>query len=187
MNKIRTALLAMALAFHAFAAEEAAPAKQSPEGPAACTQKKCCRKDPACHAKKMKQPKSIRAKANVAIQEKFPEEYAELQELRKEAAEKQRAVREKFESLAKRAGIVLPNVERREKMAAFRKKYEKELKEIEALRKTNPKAAREKRSELLKKEGISFPPSCRKKAKDGKAASAPQQEKSAEVTPPAQQ
>ena len=73
---------------------------------------------------------------------------------------KERAANEaKMQELAKKAGVTLPQADftRREKLAAFNKKYEKELKEIEELQKTDFRAAMQKRMELMRKEGIELP------------------------------
>ena len=96
--------------------------------------------------------RDMRGEAEKQIAAKFGKEY--------EALAKERAANEaKMQELAKKAGVTLPQADfiRREKMAAFEKKYEKELKEIAELQKTDFRAAMQKRMELMKKEGITTP------------------------------
>ena len=96
--------------------------------------------------------RDARGEAEKQIAAKFNKEY--------EALVKERAANEaKFQELAKKAGVTLPQADfiRREKLAAFNKKYEKELKEIEELQKTDFRAAMQKRMELMRKEGIEMP------------------------------
>lgn len=96
--------------------------------------------------------RDMRGEAEKQIAAKFGKEY--------EALAKERAANEaKMQELAKKAGVTLPQADfiRREKMAAFEKKYEKELKEIAELQKTDFRAAMQKRMELMKKEGIEMP------------------------------
>lgn len=96
--------------------------------------------------------RDMRGEAEKQIAAKFGKEY--------EALAKERAANEaKMQELAKKAGVTLPQADftRREKMAAFEKKYEKELKEIAELQKTDFRGAMQKRMELMKKEGIEMP------------------------------
>lgn len=95
--------------------------------------------------------KDPRAEAEAELAKKYPEEYAALAKARAEA---ERGMQE----LAAKAGVKLPMADftRREKMAEFNKKYEKELREIKELRKTDPRAAMKRYFELLEKEGLSF-------------------------------
>lgn len=96
--------------------------------------------------------RDARGEAEKQIAAKFSKEY--------EALVKERAANEaKLQELAKKAGVTLPQADftRREKLAAFNKKYEKELKEIEELQKTDFRAAMQKRMELMRKEGIEMP------------------------------
>ena len=96
--------------------------------------------------------RDVRGEAEKQIAAKFGKEY--------EALVKERAANEaKLQELAKKAGVTLPQADftRREKLAAFNKKYEKELKEIEELQKKDFRAAMQKRMELMRKEGIEMP------------------------------
>ena len=96
--------------------------------------------------------RDARGEAEKQIAAKFGKEY--------EALVKERAANEaKLQELAKKAGVTLPQADftRREKLAAFNKKYEKELKEIEELQKKDFRAAMQKRMELMRKEGIEMP------------------------------
>ena len=110
--------------------------------------------------KEMRHPFKAYFDAAKTLKEKYPAEMAEIDALRKESFEKMKAANAKFAELAKKANIELPGAKRMEfkkKMDEFKKKYEKELKEIAELRKTDKKAAGAKFRELLKKEGIQFP------------------------------
>lgn len=174
MKKMLIALFVAGLALTSFAQEAAAPA---PEKKAPAVEKKC----PAgkkFHGKKF-HGKKFRGKRpnpginvwkrymeiNKQLKEKYPQEMAEVDALRKESFEKMKAANEKFAELAKKANIELPGakmMEFKKKMDEFNKKYEKELKEIRELRKTDKKAAREQFQALLKQEGIEFPkPECK--------------------------
>lgn len=95
--------------------------------------------------------KDPRSEAETEIAKKYPEEFAKLAKARSEAEKG-------MQELAGKAGVTLPMADftRREKMAEFNKKYEKELKEIDELRKSDPRAAMRKYFELLEKEGLSF-------------------------------
>ena len=88
-----------------------------------------------------------RAEAEKKLKEQFPAEFAEIEKLRAEAEEKLKA-------LAKKANIELPEAPKsmEERMADLKKKYPKEMEEIEALRKTDPRAAFTKLRELMMKE-----------------------------------
>ena len=90
-----------------------------------------------------------RIEAEMALAKKAPEEFAAL-------AKERQAVEEKMQALAKKNDIQLPETDfsRIAKLAAFKKKYEKELEEINAQMKTDPRGAMRRRMELLKKEGI---------------------------------
>lgn len=159
------ALFVAGLTLASFAQEPAAPA---PEKKAPAAEKKC----PRAKKPRGRRPHARRAadmwkrymEINKQLKEKFPAEMAEVEALRKESFEKMKAANEKFAELAKKANIELPGakmMEFKKKMAEFNKKYEKELKEIRELRKTDKKAAHEKFQALLKKEGIEFPkPKC---------------------------
>lgn len=96
--------------------------------------------------------RDVRGEAEKQIAAKFGKEYAALA---KERAENEA----KLQALAKKANVTLPQADfvRREKMAEFNKKYEKELKEIAELQKTDFRAAMRKRMELMKKAGIEMP------------------------------
>ena len=95
--------------------------------------------------------KDSRAEAEAELAKKYPEEYAKLVQARAEAEKG-------MQELAEKAGVTLPMADftRRQKMAEFNKKYEAELKEIEELRKSDPRAAGKKYFELLEKEGLGF-------------------------------
>lgn len=95
--------------------------------------------------------KDPRSDAEEELAKKYPEEFAKLAKARSEAEKG-------MQELAGKAGVTLPMADftRREKMAEFNKKYEKELKEINELRKTDPRAAMRKYFELMEKEGLSF-------------------------------
>ena len=88
-----------------------------------------------------------RAEAEKKLKEQYPAEYAEIEKLRAEAEEKLKA-------LAKKANIELPEAPKsmEERMADLKKKYPKEMEEIEALRKTDPRASFMKLRELMMKE-----------------------------------
>lgn len=88
-----------------------------------------------------------RAEAEKKLKAQYPEEYAEIEKLRAEAEEKLKA-------LAKKANIELPEAPKsmEERMADLKKKYPKEMEEIEALRKTDPRASFMKLRELMMKE-----------------------------------
>ena len=88
-----------------------------------------------------------RAEAEKKLKEQFPAEFAEIEKLRAEAEEKLKA-------LAKKANIELPEAPKsmEERMADLKKKYPKEMEEIEALRKTDPRASFMKLRELMMKE-----------------------------------
>ena len=90
-----------------------------------------------------------RAEAEKKLKELYPAEYAEVLKLREEAEKK-------LQELAKKANITLPVPPKsmEERMADLKKKYPKEMEEIEALQKTDPRAAFTKLRELFKKEGI---------------------------------
>ena len=95
--------------------------------------------------------KDPRTDAEAELAGKYPEEFAKLAKARAEAEKG-------MQELADKAGVKLPMADftRREKMAEFNKKYESELKEINELRKTDPRAAMKKYFELLEKEGLGF-------------------------------
>ena len=90
--------------------------------------------------------KDPRTEAEAELAKKYPEEFAKLAKARAEAEKG-------MQDLAGKAGVKLPMADftRREKMAEFNKKYESELKEINELRKTDPRAADMKLRELTGK------------------------------------
>ena len=90
-----------------------------------------------------------RAEAEAELSKKAPEDFAAL-------VKERQAIEEKMQALAKKNEITLPDADftRAEKMAAFNKKYEKELEEINAQMRTDPRGAMRKRMELMRKEGI---------------------------------
>lgn len=96
--------------------------------------------------------RDMRGEAEKQLAEKYKDEYAVLCKERQENEAK-------FQALAKKAEVKLPEADftRREKYAAFEKKYEKELKEINELAKKDFRAAMQKRMELMKKEGFEMP------------------------------
>lgn len=162
MKKILIALCVAGLSLVSFAQDAAAPApeKKCPEA------RQKCPKGKKFHGKRHHQAKRGAemwkrfAEINKQLKEKYPQEMAEVEALRKESFEKMKAANAKFAELAKKANIELPgakHMEFKKKMDEFKKKYEKELKEIAELRKTDKKAAGAKFRELLKKEGIQFP------------------------------
>ena len=83
------------------------------------------------------------------LKEQYPEEFAEIEELRQEA-------NRKLQDLAEKAGVKLPvsPQDRMQQIMALREKYPEEFAEIEELRRSNPRAAMEKMTELASKEGI---------------------------------
>ena len=83
------------------------------------------------------------------LKEQYPEEFAEIEELRREA-------NRKLQDLAEKAGVKLPvsPQDRMQQIMALREKYPEEFAEIEELRRSNPRAAMEKMTELASKEGI---------------------------------
>lgn len=95
---------------------------------------------------------SERLKAEDAIKAKFPQEFAALEQERK-------ALEAKYQELAKKAEVKLPltQEDQTRKMQDFQKKYEKELKEIYAMFRTDFKGASEKLQALYKAEGIEMP------------------------------
>lgn len=167
MKKMLIALFVAGLSFVSFAQEPAAPApeKKCPEAKKECPRGKKFRGRRHHHARQAAEIWKRYAEINKQLKEKFPQEMAEVDALRKESFEKMKAANEKFAELAKKANIELPGakmMEFKKKMAEFNKKYEKELKDIRELRKTDKKAAREKFQALLKQEGIEFPkPECK--------------------------
>lgn len=99
----------------------------------------------------MMQMRNQRADAEAELAKKAPEEFAAL-------VKERQAVEEKMQALAKKNDVKLPDADftRAEKIAAFQKKYEKELAEINEQRKTDPRGAMRKTMELMQKEGIDF-------------------------------
>ena len=93
------------------------------------------------------QRQNPRAEAEKKLKAQYPAEYAEIEKLRAEAEAKLKA-------LAKKANIDLPEAPKsmEERMADLKKKYPKEMEEIEALRKTDPRASFAKLRELMMKE-----------------------------------
>lgn len=90
-----------------------------------------------------------RAEAEKKLKELYPAEYAEILKLREEAEKK-------LQELAKKANITLPALPKsfEERMEELKKKYPKEMAEIEALQKTDRRAAFAKLRALMEKDGI---------------------------------
>ncbi|MBQ9772891.1 MAG: hypothetical protein IJW23_13805 [Lentisphaeria bacterium] len=88
-----------------------------------------------------------RAAAEKKLKAQFPNEFAEIERLRAEAEKK-------LQALAKKANIELPAPPKsmEERMADLKKKYPKEMKEIEDLQRTDPRAAFTKLRALMMKE-----------------------------------
>ncbi len=93
-----------------------------------------------------------RAEAEKQIKEKFPKEFAEIEKSREQTEEQ-------LQALARKADVKLPLTQEAmmKKMADIRKKYQAEFEEIDKLRQDDPQAARERASEIFKREGIEMP------------------------------
>lgn len=156
MKKLLTALFAAGLAFSVIAQD--APVK--PEGK--CPPPKCenGKRGPRFH-KPGPSPEQKAQWENVGkLKAKYAKEMAEIDSMRKAAWKQLADANVKFFELAEKEGLDVPGLKQWQhgkKMKAFFQKNAKELKEIRELRKTDPKAAREKMVELFKKEGIEKP------------------------------
>ena len=79
-------------------------------------------------------------------------EFAEIEKTKEQAEEQ-------LQALARKADVKLPMTQEAmmKKMAAVREKYKAEFEEIDKLRQEDPQAARERTSEIFKREGIEMP------------------------------
>lgn len=158
MKKILTALFAATLAFSVIAQE--APAKPA-EGK--CPPPKCekGKPGPKGHRRHMPNPKIKQQWENVGkLKAKYAKELEEINAQRMAGMKQIAEANDKYFALAEKEGLDVPGLKQWQhgkKMKAFFQKYEKELKDIRELRKTDPKAANEKMAELFKKEGIERP------------------------------
>lgn len=158
MKKLLTALFVAGLAFSVIAQE--APAKPA-EGkcpPPKCQKGKIAPKGPRRH---MPNPKMREQWENVGkLKVKYAKELEEINAQRMAGMKQIAEANDKYFALAEKEGLDVPGLkqwQRGKKMKAFFQKYEKELKDIRELRKTDPKAAHAKMVELFKKEGIECP------------------------------
>lgn len=156
MKKLLTALFVTGLAFSTIAQE--VPAK--PEGK--CPPPKCEKGRRCPRARKPGPSPEQKAQwENVGkLKAKYAKEMEEIDAMRKAGWKQIADANAKFFELAEKEGLDVPGLKQWQhgkKMKAFFQKYEKELKEIRELRKTDPKAAHEKMMELFKKEGIEMP------------------------------
>ena len=157
MNKLLLTLLAVGMTAAVSAQTPPPPPKAGPCPMAACKKGKM----PPPPKKFAEYEKSMEI-----LKQKYAKEMEEIKALRKEACGKMAAADEKLAELAKKENLNLPCVkrvemrkkfeERKQKMDAFKEKYAKELKEIEATRNA-AKEASKKYHELLKKEGLDKP------------------------------
>lgn len=162
MKKLLTALFAAGIVFSVAAQDAPKPGDGKcppPRGP------KCERRVPGPRAPHARKPFATPQQwENLGrLKEKYAKEIAEIEAKRKAAMEQMAAANDEFFALAEKEGLDIPGLKQwqhKQKMKAFFKKYEKELKEIRELRKTDPRAAHAKYMELLKKEGIDFRPFC---------------------------
>lgn len=156
MKKLLTALFAAGLAFSVIAQE--APAKTEGKCPAP----KCEKGRRGPHFRKPGPSPEQKAQwENVGkLKAKYAKEMEEIDTMRKAGWKQIADANAKFFELAEKEGLDVPGLKQWQhgkKMKAFFQKYEKELKDIRELRKTDPKAAHEKMMELFKKEGIEKP------------------------------
>ncbi len=156
MKKLLTALFVTGLAFSVIAQDP--PAK--PEGK--CPAPKCEKGRRCPRARKPGPSPEQKAQwENVGkLKAKYPKEMEEIDAMRKAGWQQIADANAKFFELAEKEGLDVPGLKQWQhgkKMKAFFQKYEKELKEIRELRKTDPKAAHAKMAELFKKEGIEMP------------------------------
>ncbi len=153
MKKLLIALFAVAAfsgATFLCAADE--PAKENKT-----VKKEECKKDKACKDAK-KAPKRFNHIA--VLKEKNPQEMAKADALLKESKAKYEEAMNLIDALAAKEGIQTPRMKmkaHKEKWNAFKQKCEKELKEIKELRKTDPAAAQQKMTDLMKREGFEVP------------------------------
>ena len=157
MKKILTLLFAAGLAFAAVAQE--APAKPEGKCPA---QKKCEKgKRGPKFRKPVFTPATKAQRENIGkLKAKYAKEMEEIDAQRKAGMKQIAGANNKFFELAEKEGLDVPGLKQWQhgkKMKAFFEKNKAELKAIHELRKTDPKAAREKMAELFKKEGIERP------------------------------
>lgn len=161
MKKILVALCVAGLSLVSFAQDAAAPApeKKCPEARQKCPKGKKFHGKRHHNAKRGAEMWKRYAEINKQLKEKYPQEMAEVEALRKESFEKMKAANQKFMELAKKENIQLPAMkmmERKQKMDALKAKYADDFKALEDARKAE-KAAREKIGEIMKKEGIECP------------------------------
>ncbi len=156
MKKLLTALCAAGLAF-SLAAQEC-PAKPDKK----CPPPKCEKGKRGLRARKHEPSPEMKAQwENVGkLKAKYEKEMAEIDAMRKAGKKQIADANAKFFELAEKEGLDVPGLKQWQhgkKMKDFFRKYEKEIKDIRELRKTDPKAAHEKMMELFKKEGLEKP------------------------------